>query len=121
MRSESRSTTHWLVLGLILGGACVMSAGCTGKDATAITEVTILDTNLTHIVAFDLKVTVSAGDSTLWVNEILRILTVSQDTTLDLDIPVSLVLPAAIHDTSFVTDTLFCRRYWKGTTCKKEY
>ena len=92
-----------------MGGACVMSAGCTGKDATAITEVTILDTNLTHIVAFDLKVTVLAGDSTLWDDEILRILTVSQDTTLNLHFPVRVALPAPIAGTPARTATCVAR------------
>jgi hypothetical protein len=80
------------------------------EGATAITEVTVLDTNLTHIVGFDITVEVFAAgsDSVLGVKEILELITVSQDTTLKLDITVRVDLPKPVHDTTFVTDTLRC-------------
>jgi len=126
MRSESRSTAHWLVLGAVLGAACAVSAGCNGKDATAITEVTILDTNLTHIVGFDLKIDVFAegSEELLGFQDILRLITVSQDTTLELDIPINVELPTPVHDTTFVTDTLWCYRrrgYSSNYACTKEH
>ena len=111
------------MLGVVLGAACAVTAGCNGKDATAITEVTILDTNLTHIVGFDLKVDVFAvgSEELLGFHDILKLITVSQDTTLEFNIPINVELPPPVHDTTFVTDTLFCYRTWTGYDCKKEH